>query len=278
MSDITNIFESTCYKKALKARLAQKRELVSGRYTLGKLAEACRVQSTYLSRVLSQSKPQLSEDQLYGACRFLGCSHSEQEFLFVLRSLQMCTQSERRSELVSRVRKLRIENTRTERALQDVRKSADLELDDRYYLDPNYILTHACLAIQRYAEKPVELARVMDIAEQKFISIISDLESWGLISLASGKVALKVDALHLSRDSRIYEFYRQNQRLKALEKMKKLDEQDSYNFSATFTSSRESIPALRLEFQKFLKTVQKLTQDSIDEDAFQLNFDLFKWT
>jgi hypothetical protein len=278
MTEIINIYELGCYKTVLRKRLMEKRRFISGKYTLAKMAQACRVQSTYLSRVLNQEKPQLNEDQLYSACNFLGFNPDEQEYLFLLRSIQTCDLLAREEQLMNKLQVIRTRHTRTENSLVATKKSTDIVVDDRYYLDPDYILVHACLAIKGFANRPIALADALEMSKEKVISILSLLESCQLIAMVGEKVVLKIDALHLPRNSELFEFYRTAQRLAALEKIRHLGEKDSYNFSVTFTSNSTAMESIKFEFQKFLKVVQRITQSTEDEDAYQMNFDLFRWT
>src|SRR5690349_11834242 len=98
------VYESKSYKTYLRDALLQKKQAVSAsRYTYDRMARACGIQKTYLSRVLNSDGSHLSDDQLYLACRFLGVGIEEREFLLLLRDCERSSVPERKAELQGRI-------------------------------------------------------------------------------------------------------------------------------------------------------------------------------
>lgn len=76
-----SIYKHIDYKILLKNSLETKKSSLGRAFTYESMAKACRIQKTYLSRVLNRDGD-LSRDQLYRACEFLGFSAAEKEFVF----------------------------------------------------------------------------------------------------------------------------------------------------------------------------------------------------
>ena len=99
---ITGFFEFKDYKKLLREALLA-RKAISPRYTFQKMAEACGVQKTYLSRALGDSKVHLGADALHAAGQFLEFSPDQLEFLILLAEEERSLHPPRKRELRQRL-------------------------------------------------------------------------------------------------------------------------------------------------------------------------------
>jgi hypothetical protein len=67
-------------------------------------------------------------------------------------------------------------------------------------------------------------------------------------------------------------------RARSLAKIQDLNDGQNYSYSAIFSSSASSRERIKKKFLAFLKDVQTEAGDHPDEDIFQINFDVFKWS
>ena len=272
------LFEETSYKNILRQNLEDKKARFGNTYTFQKMASACGVQKTYLSRVLANEKSHLNSDQLFLASEFLGFSDSENEFLFLLFEYERSVVQKRRSELKSQIDILRRKNLKTETSLSipkiDLKPS---ELDE-LFLNPYLQLIQVYLTIDRFAEEPEKIAEALLIPIETFHLNLKRLETMGLVRREKKRVSVVQANLHLSSESPLIAAYRSQMRLAALEQMRRLPPDRVYSFSAVFSTTPEIRSKIHAEFLKYIKQVQKLAETGAKRDVFQMNFDLLPWS
>jgi hypothetical protein len=66
-------------------------------------------------------------------------------------------------------------------------------------------------------------------------------------------------------------------RLQTLQQIKRLDADERFLFSVTFSGNEATQAALHEEFLKFLRKAEAIVKDAPPEGVFQMNFDLFPW-
>jgi uncharacterized protein (TIGR02147 family) len=265
------------YKLLLRETLKSKREAIGPRFTYEKMAAACGIQKTYLSRVVNSEDAHLSEDQLYHACVFLGFAKDERKYIAMLRDHQKSTALKRKEELLHDIESIRRKHQRSEAFL--TASSLDGEADlASYFLDPVAIIVHVALAIERYRKDLGALQRDLNISKDKIDDVIVKLEKLRLIAVEDGRFKLIKDSIHLPQSSPIYPAFRTLQRVKSLERIQALDEGRSYNFSVVFSASDKARNEIKSLFLKLLQDIEAIVGKSKDEEVYQMNFDLFDWT
>jgi hypothetical protein len=278
MSDIS-VFSATNYKTVLRRILELKKEKLGMDFSYRRLAEACQIQKTYLSRALSVGcKTHLSSDQIYLASQFLGLGKDEIEFLILLSDIEKCLVLERKKDLQKKLETIRAKNLKTENnlPLKEV-ALGELELSE-FYIDPLLQIVQMFLTISRYAKNPERIAAELDLHSDIFNEKIKKLESMKLIRIEDKRITVQKAKLHLSNDSSFINAYRGQMRLSALEHMKRISKGDYYSFSALFSATSEVKNEIHHAFMKFLKETQKLVDSSESKEVFQINFDLLPWT
>lgn len=104
-----------------------------GKFLLQKVADACGIQKTYLSRVLRTDGAHLSEQQLPLAAKFVGLGKKERRFLQLLRQRDKITDADLLQELELEVEEARKNSLTTGEYIEAKSSSGDT---DKYYLDP----------------------------------------------------------------------------------------------------------------------------------------------
>ena len=272
-----NIHDYTDYRSFLKDNLQEKKAKVSSRYTYERMAKACGIQKTYLSRVLNSSDAHLNEDQLFQCGAYLGLTHSEHRYLRLLRDYAKSHVAERRRELSVEIEEARSVTRSSESYLRAERVLQATELSD-YYLDPNVMLVHIFLAVERFREDARRICKVLDISEEALTSILSKLERMQLISLDGDRYRLTKENTHLGVDSPLYRPYRFMQRLKTIERVQKLPKERTYNFSVVFSATESVRLEIQTKFLNLLQDVEASVTASPDQEVYQMNFDLFDWS
>lgn len=96
-----NIFRHLDYKKLI-SDLVDSRKKSDSKYSYAKLAEAIRVQKTYISQVV-RGGAQLNSDQAYLAARFFDLSEEETEYLRLLVEWDRTQVQERKKSLLAKI-------------------------------------------------------------------------------------------------------------------------------------------------------------------------------
>lgn len=273
-----DIWEYDSYKLYLRDLLRIKKRKIGNQFTYQKMAEGCGIQKTYLSRVLNSEFGHLSSDQLYGGCEFLAIPEKEREYLFLLREHEQSQLQSRREEISSQISELRSQIMKTDAHISEDVKSDDSLKFAHYYLEPNVLLTHIFLSVERYRSNIKMIRDKLDISEAEFSVCLNTLEQMGLIAVGHDGYTIKREKSHLPSNSFIYKPYRALQRLKALERIQKLSEDQAYTFSVVFSATLKEKKLIQKKFLSMLKEISNSVSNAPGEEVFQMNFDLFDWS
>jgi len=271
------VFEFDDYKSLLRYLLDERKRNIKG-FALHKLARACRIQKTYLSRVLN-STADLSEDQMYLASRELEMAKDEIEYLSLLHQRDRSGVKSRVDLLSKEIKQLRKNNKKSEKHIKvQPLKSNLIENTSIYYLDMNFQLVHILLTIERFVNNPSLITKILSIKKEKLQFYLDTLIELSLIEYHDGEYTVIKDSLHLSKDSPIFHTYRRLTRDHSLNKLEHLDGDDQYSFSVSFSTSPEVKNKIHQEFLEFLKKTKSWVDEGVESEVYQMNFDLFKWS
>ncbi|MGZ3768630.1 MAG: TIGR02147 family protein [Bdellovibrio sp.] len=269
-----DVFSYKSYKKCLTDILLEKKKS-RPQYTFEALAKAMGVQKTYLSRVLKH-KGHLSEDQLYGACNYLKTSKAEMKYLITLWRWENAIHPERNIYYDKKLAELRHQSLKTENKLDQ--KTKQLDHLSEYYTDPYFPLIHMFLTVENFQKTPELLKEHLGLTKSKIYFYLDRLCDMNLIAFEDKKWKSIQESIHLPRTSHLIKSYRTLMRLKAVEKMEHLEEDEFYSFSVAFSTNPAVQKEIHSRFLKFLSDVQKLVMAEKASDVYQMNFDLLKWS
>lgn len=272
-----NIFNILKYKAILKAKLVDLKAKKPGRYTFEALARACRVQKTYLSKVLNHDG-NLSADQLYRACEFLKFSEDEFDYIYLVYEYETTQVDLRKKKIFEKITAYRRKYEVTESHIEaEIQKNSQTENLTNYYADPHLILVHMFCTVERFAKNPDSIGEFLGISKQRTAEIVTELCEMGVLKRSRNSIEVLKDNTHLSKLDTMYKVYRLQTRMKALELMNK-EENPYYSFSVVFSSTARVREHIQENFMNFLKQTQKLVQNGEEEEVYQMNFDLLNWT
>jgi len=270
------IYDFDDYKVALRQLLEMRRAQYGGRFTFEKMAQACGIQKTYLSRVLN-GKSHLNADQLFTCCRFLKLKDLEVEFLMLVRDRQTCENYHRKTTLEHKIARIISYRLKSESVL-DTKDALSLNVAAEYYLNFNLHLVHLFLTVPRFTSDLDQICFALGISQDELNDYISKLLAWGLVREVRGKIIAGEVSRHLSEESPVFNTFAILQRIKTIERMSKGKTKEDYYFSALISADPEFQIGLRKKILSLLEDAQKDAGRSKTEDVFQLNIDLFKWS
>jgi hypothetical protein len=274
-----NIYENEDYKQCLRFLMSERQQQFGSRFTFEKMALACGVQKTYLSKVLNSSA-HLNPDQLFAACEFLKLSLVETEFMLLLRESEVVVNSTRSHLLKGKIAEFRKDNLKTESAIQ-IAKEGSVESNKwEYYTDVDLQLVHMFMTIPNYARDPNQICQQIGISAIRLQAILLKLENWQIVRFQGGSYQVNDPKLHLPEDSPVFLAFGILKRVKTIEKIRqsKVDKNDDYFFSVIFSASKKLQGKFKRKLLDVLKELQGEVIDSKSEEIYQLNIDFLKWS
>lgn len=271
-----SFFEFKAYKDALKSRLLERKKALSS-FNFQELANACRVQKTYISRVFN-GDAHLNEDQVYAACLYLGLSETEKEFVLHLHAADRSHLASLKAYHLKKSDALRKLHSSPSAYLQASTLTATTADFAEYYLDPRMLLTHVFLSIPEYANSLKKIAESLRLTEAELSRLLAHLERLGVIALRNGRYELLQSSLTLPADSPLKSIFRRLMRYKLLDRIADERSPAGTNYSVVFSADEDSIKKIESAFFTFLRETQTLVSDAPSKEVYQLNFDLEQWS
>jgi uncharacterized protein (TIGR02147 family) len=272
-----NIFTEKCYREVLRRTIAE-RKRTDHKVNFQNLADKVRIPKSYLSKVI-HGKADLNTDQLFLISNELDLSEEEQNYLQLLLEYARCGVKKRRDVLgnkIEHIRKTKLDTREYVRSnLQVVNSSSKLQ---DYYLDPVNLVVHIALAIPRYQNNLILLAKDLGINLKRVTKAVRTMEKHGIIEQTDVGIKILQDNFHLTKESEYFRPWKSQLRGMAAHKMENADDDEVYSFSAVFSANEETRKQIQQVLLRAIKDIQEIVGKSTDEDVYQLNFDLFPWS
>ncbi|MCB0369293.1 MAG: TIGR02147 family protein, partial [Bdellovibrionales bacterium] len=240
-----------------------------------KAAAAMGCHTTLLSQVL-HSRGELNLEQAEKLSRFLGHLDEESHYFILLvqkeragtRPLKSYFQKQLDQILESRLNlKKRVGVT------QEVLK----EHEQRYYSSWIYSAVHIALSIPELRTVTLIAKRLL-CPEEQVITAINFLLEAGLAIRKSDAYHIGPRHIHLGKESPSIRSHHRNWRLKAVESLNFDRNIETYDlhYSSVVSLSVDDISRIKDRLIAELKQLNKVIQDSKEEELYALNFDFFK--
>lgn len=268
------VYEFTEYRPALAALLNQWRADAPAR-TLSRIATAAGLQLSYLSNAL-RLRAHLSTDQVYAIANAIDLGAEATDYLLLVLEHERSGIPKRRQELERRIHEIRTRELRTEKQLKVKSTELSPENLERYYLDPFIQLAHIDLG-RREGTSLSQVAREFGLSDEHASRVLKTLVDLKLAHKKNDAYFPLKGGHHLPKDSPVATPHLMLMRMKSIDQLARLTENERYCFSVTLSSSPETREQLEQEFIRFLKSAEALVKASKPELLYQMNFDLFPW-
>jgi hypothetical protein len=249
------------------------------------LAEALRLQKTYVSRVL-RGQAHFNSDQLYQCCLYLGLNDEDSGYLSLLLEFARSSVPQRKKRLQGKIHQLQTDRRKIQRHLRA--KMVEPEPASgagarngyiEYYLDPRAALVHVYMNLVEYRRNPYKIKQVLGIPEKQFRALLKLLERLEIIRWSPLQSAydLLLDHIHLPKESPLTFPSEELTRIMAIEHMRKLTADQRFHYSFTFAADEKTRAVVHDEFLKFLRHVEAVIKPAPSEEVYHMAFDLFPW-
>lgn len=270
------IFEFNSIQDVVMAYIEEQKVLGS-KVTYQELAISMRIQKSYLSKVMKKDA-HLSKDQVYLLAMELSLSEEEREFLFLLADRDKVAIKKLYQELNKKIKTIQNINTKSEDYLDKDSNTLSTSDIQKYYLNAENQLIHLTLGIKTYQSNVELLKSIFNLSDEQLSKSLNLLNELGLIVIKDKKIELIKSNLHLTKDSPFFEAWQTMLTLKSQEHIKKLSNDNKYNFIVTFSADEADHEKIRIEFMNYLKKVETIVKKSDPKDLYQMSYNLFKWT
>lgn len=265
------IYDFTDINQFLRDRIASSPN--NGRGQLSKLSKELKISSVAMSH-LFHGRNNFNQDQGIILCEYFGLQGLEEDYLLALIDLQRAGTQKLKNHIISRMEQIKKKALDTENYLSKS-KSLNDEKKAIYYSDWLYSAVRLTSSIQGI-NSPQELSRELGIEQRKINEILDFLFANGLLTKNNDGYEIGTKNIHINQNSPFINNHRRNWRLKALEKMNQLDEEDLF-FVSPMVLSRSDAREIRKEIQEAIKKIIERVIPSKEETTICLNIDFFKY-
>jgi uncharacterized protein (TIGR02147 family) len=269
-----NVFKHSNYIKLLEYLVSRKKVQFSG-FTYARLANEIGVHKTYLSQCL-KGRAHLNSDQAFALCEFFGLNDEQSDYFQLLLEYARSGNHTRKKALKNKIESIRAEKLKTENQIDFKNVNREKSLEE-YYLNPLYQLIHISFSIKKFKTKPELLKDYFRLDNEEFDKILSYLENNNLISINNSQIEKENVDQHLSKNSPLYESWKDKLRLQSLSSPYLKKDKSNYQYSAIISADDEGLENIKLLFQEFLSKAKDQVKNSTPTTVCQLNFDLIKW-
>ena len=245
--------------------------------TLQKVASRIAIQNSYLSRALNDEKTHLNEDHLYKVCKLLDFFPQEIDYVFLLRAKDIATDSERRSYLEAKIKRLRLANRRSANLQEPDTRLLNAEM--AYLFDPVCNLVMVALFVDEYRQYPRRLCGPLGISPEKLKQVLNRLALTFVTALCLRPRIPYQSKSKIKFTTALTTPMRTHQSLLRVKSRPppQVSEAEKHCFMGTFSADPETFSKIKARFQVFLKEAEQLIGDAPSKQVFQINFDLFRW-
>jgi uncharacterized protein (TIGR02147 family) len=272
-----NVFKYLDYRKIIIAAITERKK-TEPKLTYAAVAEQMRIQKGFLSRVL-KGKADLTSDQIFKFADLFDFTETAIEYIFSVYEFQRAGTESKRRFLHRKMKLIRSKHLNAADLIDAEKVATEFASPIfEYYLDPNNLLVHVLLGIEKYRKSPALLESVLGIEPTKLESILSNLQKLDIIRKENGRISINKMSLHLPKDQFMLDHYLSSTRVRSLMQLHKSKPKDKNIYSFSFTADEAAFEKITVDFLEFIKKVQSETATTEPTVGYQINFDLFKWT
>lgn len=270
-----NIYGEIRYPKILSTVIAERKK-INTKINFQQMSSAARIPKSYLSRVI-HGKANLNEDQMELICSYLSFDEDETDYMQLLLAYERCSLRQRKIKLKKRINAKQAQKLNTEQHIDSASPANMLISSDDYYLDPIIQIVHVSLTIGRFQKEPHLLCSALNISKEKLESTLIQLEKMNAISRHAKGVKVLVNDIHLSKDSRLYQVWRNQLKFISINQLNSLPVDHCYSFSVLFSADESARVTIQNAFLEYLNKIKDIVEAAPKKETYQLSFDLFPW-
>lgn len=265
------IFEYSDYKSFVKSTIQSRPKAGRGQYR--KMAEALGVTSVLISQIFSGPKD-LTIEQAHDLTQFFGLSNLEKKYFLLLVQKERAGTHGLKQFIDQQLEEILEQSLAVRSQFENIKELTE-EQKATFYSSWIYSATRLMTA----AEEPVEVETICQVLGQpreKIVEVIQFLLDSGLCKMEEGQVKIGPHQTHVGRDSKFLIQHLRNWRIKALEKIEDINEQDELSYSGPMMLSERAAKEVRKNLLSFIRESTNSALHSEAETLYCLNLDWIK--
>lgn len=265
-----DIYKYKEYKTLVNDLLRTKPKNGRGQYK--KISEYLGVSSVLISQIFKGSK-EISVEQGHKLCNYFNFIEIEKKFFVTLISFNRAGTFELKNFYESELDKLKIQ---ARSIVHRVKHENILSEEDKalFYSDWKFSAIRLACDLEKILNIN-DLSNLFQIKEEIIKEVLQFLMTRGLVKSNSGNLEIGPSSTHISKKSIMVKNHHRNWRLKALESLDKLDENEIM-YTAPMATSKKVFEELNNEILKLIDGFVAKAPSAEGEDLFYLNIDLRK--
>jgi uncharacterized protein (TIGR02147 family) len=267
--DKKTLFNFQNYRDFLKNYI---KELPKSHGVLKAWAEHLGVHSTLVSQVM-MGKRDFTEEQALELCDFLGLGSLEKEYFLELLRLERAGTAKLKKYHQARIKDLSSKALKLSERIDSERKLTEQESAIFY---SSWVFSAIRLSCSIGDGLTIdEVVQRLQIPRAQVLSAIEFLRGSGFIKQEGARFVIGTQYTHLGKDSPYLNRHHANWRVKALQKIDHLTDQELM-YTAPFSISEKDFAVLREQMVVVIQEFLKAVKASEGETVACLNIDLFK--
>lgn len=266
MIEIT-IFDFENYRDYLKEALG-----ALGRGSRSRLAQHLNCQTAFISQVLG-GKNEFSPEHSYLTAKFLKLDPAETNFLLLLVNHSRAGHVQLKEHLHQQILGIRQDR---EQVASRISPQKDLSEQEKaiYYSHWYHAAVHVLVSTGKWANK-TSIAERLALPVSTVSESLEFLVKSGVLSRRGSQYSVGNKRLHIGGDSPYINKHHINWRFRGIHDLDRKDPR-SLHFSSSMGISKQDVDRVRELSLKFIEEVEAILVASEEEEAIQLNLDLFK--
>jgi uncharacterized protein (TIGR02147 family) len=263
------IFEYTNYKDFLREKIANLPK--GGRGEVNRIALHLHVHPTLVSQVLNGQRD-FSVEQIHRLCSYLGLPPLEADFLILLLQHERAGTNELKKYYRTKIEELRKSSLKVANRLKEHVTLSDYE---RAIFYSSWLYMAVWLLTSIDDGKTIDaVSERLSISRARASEILTYLKNVQLCSEKNGVYQMQSQHIHVEFGSPFLARHHTHWRLKSLERIEDLTEEELM-FTSPFSVSKRDFGKIREEVIKLIKNTSAVIKDSPAEDIACLNLELF---
>lgn len=263
------VFDFNDYRKYLNFSIKNRPQ--RGRGEINKMAEFIEVHPSLLSQILSTEK-NLSSDQGFKLCEYLGFSQNETDYFLLLIQYDRAANHKLKKYYLEKINLAKENSLQLSQKIKQDKKITDVEKSILY---SHWLYLAIWLYCSIEPGKKIEaITEHFEITRDRAFEILNFLLSIGLCDFRDGLYIMKSQSVHLEKGSPHLYRHHNNWRIKAIETTDKITNEELM-YTAPMSISRKDFATIRQQLADTIKTVTDTAIESEAEDLVYFGIDLF---
>lgn len=263
-----NIFTFIDYKKFVNKWVSQ--QVKSGRGQFRKMADYLNVSTVVISQIF-RGERHLNSDQAAILAGFFAFNELESLYWLDMVSLERAGTRPLKTMLRRRLQDMRAKSQKLESRISNA-KVMTAEQNATFYSSWRYSAVRLATTIDNLKSEN-DISRYLGIPLEHVQNILQFLLHVGLLAESKGEITLNPQVTHLGTSSTLINNHRRNWRLKALERLDNLQEEQELSYSGLISISQADAHTARELLLEAIAAISALATESKAEQLNYLNID-----